>query len=122
MQVADAAPASMTLDLSPLQRPRIGIAPGELFDNELPPARQAELAAAAVPPAPTVPPLPYTYAGKLIDGDNYIIFLTHGDKNYSVRVGDTLGDWRIKAIRPPQMILSYLPMQAEVPLMIGEAN
>ena len=122
MRVADAAPASMLLDLTPLQQPRIGSAPGELFDNELPPAKQAELAAAAAPPQPTVPALPYTYAGKLIDGDRYIVFLTAGDKNYSVRVGDTLGDWRVKAIRPPQMILSYVPMQAEVPLKIGEAN
>ena len=122
MRVADAAPASMVLDLTPLQQPRIGSAPGELFDNGLSPDKQAELAAATAPPKPTVPALPYTYAGKLIDGDRYIVFLTAGDKNYSVRVGDTLGDWRVKAIRPPQMILSYVPMQAEVPLKIGEAN
>ena len=122
MRVADAAPASMVLDLTPLQQPRIGSAPGELFDNGLSPDKQAELAAAAAPPKPTVPALPYTYAGKLIDGDRYIVFLTEGDRNYSVRVGDTLGDWRVKAITPPQMILSYVPMQAEVPLKIGEAN
>ena len=122
MRVADSTPSSTVLDLGPLQRPRMGIAPGELFDTELPPSQQTELAAAAAPLQPTVPPLPYTYAGKLIDGDRYIVFLTAGDKNYSVRVGDTLGDWRVKAIRPPQMILSYVPMQAEVPLKIGEAN
>ena len=111
-----------TLDLTVLQQPRLGAAPGELFDSEPPPDKQAELAAAAAPPPPVVPVLPYTYAGKLIDGDSYIVFLSEGDKNYSVRAGDALGDWRVKAIRPPQMILSYVPMQAEVPLMIGEAN
>lgn len=110
-----------TLDLTVLHQPRLGAAPGELFDSEPPPDKQAELVAAA-PPPPAVPPLPYIYAGKLIDGDSYIVFLSEGDKNYSVRVGDALGDWRVKAIRPPQMILSYVPMQAEVPLMIGEAN
>ena len=122
MSVTDAAPASMLLDLTPLQQSRIGTAPGNLFDSELPPSQQAELAAAAAGPKPTVPALPYTYAGKLIDGDSYIVFLTEGDRNYSVRVGDALGDWRVMAITPPQMILNYVPMQAEVPLMIGEAN
>ena len=120
--VRSVPPQPPRLDLAVLQQPRLGAAPGELFDSEPPPDKQAELAAAAAPQVPAVPALPYTYAGKLIDGDDYIVFLTQGDKNYSVRVGDALGDWRVEAIRPPRMILSYVPMQAEVPLMIGEAN
>ena len=69
-----------------------------------------------------IPPLPFTYAGKLEDHGQYTVFLSIGDKNISVKTGDVVGDWKVKEITPTRMILSYQPLRADVPLMIGESH
>jgi len=67
-----------------------------------------------------IPPVPFTYAGKLEDHGQYTVFLSMGDKNMSVKTGDTVGDWKVKEIDATRMILSYQPLRADVPLLIGE--
>lgn len=67
-----------------------------------------------------IPPVPFTYAGKLEDHGQYTVFLSMGDKNMSVKTGDTVGDWKVKEIDANRMILSYQPLRADVPLLIGE--
>ncbi len=108
------------LDITRLRRAPLSETPGDLFSTEIPASEKIESAPVAV--AEVIPPLPFVYAGKLEDDGSYIVFLTSGDKNYSVRVGDVIDRWQVKSVHPPQMILSYLPLKSEVPLMIGEVN
>lgn len=109
-----------TTDLAYQPRPRIEGEPENLFPGDAPPE---EAAAAAPPPKPTTPPLPFSYAGKLVEEGNALVFLTQGNRNLAVRSGDVIdGVWRVESIRPPTMMMSYLPLKTVVPLVIGETN
>ncbi|MEZ0231596.1 MAG: hypothetical protein ACAH12_02050 [Methylophilaceae bacterium] len=109
------------LNIDRLLRPRADDAPENLFNADLPITQQLQEVAAAPPPV-EIPAIPYIYAGKLEEDGHYIVFLTKGGRSYVVREGDDIGKWQVKTIQPPQMILSYKPLQAEVPMSIGEVN
>ncbi|WP_232219932.1 hypothetical protein [Pseudogulbenkiania sp. MAI-1] len=73
------------------------------------------------PPAP--PPLPFTYLGKVIDGGQVTVFVTQGDRNLAVKTGDVIdGTYRVDAIAPPMMTLTFLPLSMQQSLEIGGAN
>ena len=66
------------------------------------------------PPPPQAPPLPFTYLGKMIDGEQTTVFLTRQDRNYVVRLGDTLdGSYRVEKIEEDRVALTYLPLGTE---------
>ena len=71
---------------------------------------------------PQTPALPFIYAGKLVNNGQLTVFLSKGALNYTVREGDVIGKWQVKRIEPPQMIMSYRPLNTEVPMMIGDIN
>jgi hypothetical protein len=74
-------------------------------------------------PAPQAPPLPYTYIGKMVEGGQIVVFLTSGQRNYTVRNGDKLDDiYQVDDIKPTLMLLTYLPLNLQQSLMIGSAN
>lgn len=75
------------------------------------------------PPPPAAPPLPFTYMGKLLQGDQWAVFLTAPDRNYMVKPGDVIEDtYRVEEVRAPMMTLTYLPLNMKQTLYIGEAN
>ena len=75
---------------------------------------------AAGPPPP--PPVPFAYMGKMLEGGETVVFLTRGDRNYVVRKGATIdGQYRVDAIGPRTMVLTYLPARAKQSLAIGSA-
>ncbi|PKO25951.1 MAG: hypothetical protein CVU35_01505 [Betaproteobacteria bacterium HGW-Betaproteobacteria-8] len=116
-----ASPTQSTeLNMDKLQRAPLSETPGNLFNVE--PADAEPAGTEAVAAVVEIPPLPFVYVGKLEDQGRYIVFLTSGNKNYSVVVGDVIDQWQVKSVRPPQMILSYLPLKSDVPLIIGEVN
>lgn len=72
------------------------------------------------PPAPSAPPLPFTYLGKSLQDGVWEIYLARGERTYLVRDGATLdGTWRVEAIRPPVLTLTYLPLEHVQQLNIG---
>ncbi|MEQ6292120.1 hypothetical protein ACFPAG_16055 [Vogesella sp. GCM10023246] len=75
-------------------------------------------------PAPPSPPaLPFTYIGKLVDGDQVTVFVSNGDRNLVLKNHDVVdGTYRVEAITPPVMRLTYLPLQMQQTLDIGGAN
>ena len=78
----------------------------------------------APPPAPPSPPQPpplaYAFMAKLIDGETTVVFLTKGERNYTVRLGDTVdGTYRVEKIGERTMTLAYLPLDARQALEIG---
>ncbi len=72
------------------------------------------------PPAPVAPPLPFVYIGKAAADGSWEVFLSRGDKTYSVRDKTVIdGTYRVDAIAPPNLTLTYLPLNQVQQLNIG---
>ena len=85
--------------------------------------RAAAALALLLPPPPEPPPLPFTYIGKLLQGDRTAVFLTTPDRNYMVKPGDVIENtYRVEKVRAPTMTLTYLPLNMKQTLYIGEAK
>lgn len=75
-------------------------------------------------PAPPMPPaLPFVYLGKLIDGNQVTVFVSKGDRNLALKVGDAIdGMYQVDLIAPPMMTFTYLPLRMQQSLEIGGTN
>jgi len=78
----------------------------------------------APPPPPMAPPLPFKYMGRFAEANaSLVIFLTAGDRLYSVRVGDVIDEtYRVEKLTPSELIFIYLPMDERQALPIAEAS
>lgn len=95
--------------------------PGNLFQVDRPPPPPKALAAR--PAKPVAPPLPYVYMGKMLERGELTIFLTRQDKPYVVHAGDVLDNqYRVDAIHPPVVELTYLPLKQKQVLNIGASK
>ena len=66
---------------------------------------------AARPPAPTAPPIPYKYAGKIVQEGQLSVLLANGDKVFPVKEGEVLdGTYRIESISDTRITLVYMPL------------
>jgi hypothetical protein len=84
-----------------------------------PPAPPAAAPVAAAPP-PSAPPLPFTFIGKSLQDGVWEIYLARGDRTHSVRENTVIdGTYRVDAIRPPVLTLTYLPLNEVQQLNIG---
>ena len=74
----------------------------------------------APPPAPMAPPLPFSYIGKAAADGAWEVYLSRADKVYVVRVKTVIdGTYRVDAIAPPLMSLTYLPLNQVQQINIG---
>lgn len=72
------------------------------------------------PPPPQAPPLPFTYIGKAASDGAWEVFLARGDKTYVVRAQAVIdGVYRVDAVAPPMLKLTYLPLNQSQQLNIG---
>lgn len=72
------------------------------------------------PPPPSAPPLPFSYIGKAAADGAWEVYLARADKIYVVRAKTVIdGVYRVDAIAPPLMSLTYLPMNLVQQLNIG---
>lgn len=72
------------------------------------------------PPPPSAPPLPYTFIGKSLQDGQWEVYLARGDRTYLVRDKTTIdGTYRVDAIRPPVLTLTYLPLEQVQQINIG---
>lgn len=121
--VAMPAPREVVTTLLPQPRAGLQHKPRDLFHIEPPPrpvVASVSPAALAPPPPPMAPPLPYTYMGKLAEQGQFSVFLTRNGKPYVARPGDVLdGQYRVDAIDPPVLELTYLPLAQKQTLNIG---
>lgn len=116
-------PAKHAVMHAPVQwpRPQAAHEPGDLFPDAQ--ASEAESVAEVAPARPEMPPSPFVYAGKLVDEGRYRVFLSQGERNLTVQTGDVIDHvWKVEAIRPPTMVLSYLPLKTRLILPIGEPD
>jgi hypothetical protein len=74
----------------------------------------------APPPPPTAPPLPFTFIGKSVGDGAWEVYLARGDRTYVVRADTVIdGTYRVDAIAPPVLTLTYLPLNQVQQLNIG---
>ncbi|KQW88394.1 hypothetical protein ASC94_23465 [Massilia sp. Root418] len=72
------------------------------------------------PPPPQAPPLPFTYIGKAASDGAWEVFLARADKTYVVRAQTVIdGVYRVDAVAPPTLKLTYLPLNQSQQLNIG---
>jgi len=73
------------------------------------------------PPAPTAPPLPYTYVGSYApSGERATYFLARGDRVVDAHVGDKLeGSLLFEKVEGGQLVFNYLPLNIRQTLPAG---
>jgi hypothetical protein len=72
------------------------------------------------PPPPAAPPLPFTYLGKSVGQGSWEVYLARGDQTFIVHVDSVIdGVYRVDAIAPPTMKLTYLPLKQVQQINIG---
>lgn len=75
----------------------------------------------APPPAP--PPLPFVYLGKLLDDGEITVFVAFNGRNIAVKANEVIeSTYRVDAIDPRSMVLTYLPLDMKQTLSLGERN
>ncbi|NHZ61774.1 hypothetical protein [Massilia genomosp. 1] len=71
-------------------------------------------------PPPSAPPLPFVFIGKAVGEGAWEVFLARGDKTYIVLNKMVIdGVYRVDAIAPPTLTLTYLPLNQVQQLNIG---
>lgn len=62
--------------------------------------------------ANTAPPLPFGYAGKVMERGQWTVFLTRADEILAVREGDKIDSiYWVKSVQPPKMEFTYSPLE-----------
>jgi hypothetical protein len=85
-----------------------------------PPPPPAPAQAAPPPPPPMAPPLPFTFIGKSVGDGVWEVYLARGDRTYTARTNEVIdGTYRVDAIAPPILRLTYLPLNLVQQLNIG---
>lgn len=113
--VAAAAPSSAAAVMASTAKP------ANLFPvgNWAPPPPKVAKAIAVVRQAP---PLPFTYLGKVLEGNSIVVFLSEGDRTHLVRTGDVVANYRVQQVTPSDMTLLYIPLDETQKLNFGSSN
>lgn len=73
--------------------------------------------------APSAPPMPFQFVGKLSDRSDLQVFLQNGEKIYVVRKGDVIDEtWRIEGISDVELSFVYLPLHLSQTLSVGSTQ
>lgn len=99
---------------------------GELFGSNAPvraaPKHKAPVEAAAPPPAPVAPPMPYRVAGQVVHDGPPRVVLARDDRVFFVREGDMLeGGYRVESIKSDAVTLVYTPLDERQTLAVASA-
>lgn len=72
------------------------------------------LAAPQAAPAPSAPPLPFKYFGKVIDQGKLEVFVMRGDELISIAAGKNIdAEYRVERITDTSIRFTYLPLKAK---------
>lgn len=75
------------------------------------------------PPPPTAPRLPFTYLGKKAENGSWEVYLSRGDQTIIVQEKMVIdGTYRVDTIKPPTLVLTYLPLSQTQTLTIGDPD
>lgn len=77
-----------------------------LVDLFSPLTMPTEIASATAPANIPEPVNPYTYDGRVLDGTQWIVFLTDGTNQFSLREGERFADgWKVRRLTEHQLVL-----------------
>ena len=123
---AESAQAPAAIDLARLQRGAAAAPAGDPFSPRSfapPPARRAQAAPGASEPPPSAPPLPFAYAGKLVQDGRTEFFVLRGDELISIAAGQNIdADYRVEAISASSIAFTYLPLKTRQSLELEESG
>lgn len=121
-QTAGKAAAAPDLDLAKLTRAEAAAPQGDPFAPRsfAPPPRQA---AAAPQQRPSAPPLPFAYAGKLVQDGTTELFVKRGNELVSIAAGQNIdAEYRVDAISESSIRFTYLPLNERQSLQLDEVD
>lgn len=116
---AEQQPSEVHFDLAAIKRPIPKVAhTAGLFDSKSwyapPPAPIVAAPAYVPPPQPTAPSLPFTFIGRMLDGNEVTVFLSNNDRRYAVKEKDVLDEtYRIDKIGEGEALLTHLPTNTQ---------
>jgi hypothetical protein len=116
---AEQASSEMHFDLAAIKRPiPKSVRTTGLFDSKSwyapPPAPVVTAPAYVPPPQPTAPTLPFTFIGRMLDGNEVTVFLSSSDRRYAVKEKDVLDDtYRVDRIGEGEAVLTHLPTNTQ---------
>jgi hypothetical protein len=122
-------PAEPDIDVSKLVRPaqeaRLDPAKDPFARRSFAPAQAPQPRGVAA--AAAAPPLPFVYLGKMIEDGKLAVFLSRGEKSYSVHAdgkqGQKLDDeYRIDKVTETRVTFTYLPSKTRQTLDIPAVN
>lgn len=71
------------------------------------------------PPVPSAPPLPFRYLGRLVDGENAIVFLERNQQVFSAAAGQRVEDlYQLESVSDSTLQFVYLPLGTRQTLAI----
>lgn len=74
------------------------------------------------PPQPVAPTLSFKYIGKMIDGNEVVLFLTKNGRQYTAKVNDVLDEnYKVEKITDSMAVLTYLPMNIQQTLAFNSS-
>lgn len=118
--VKSVPPASGTALLAREPR-RFDNEPAEFFKVVRPPPVAAKPTPAAERPA--APPLPFKYLGRMDEGETSVLLLSFQGQDIMARTGETVGGrYRVDEIAEASIRFTYLPLNEQQTLKIGERN
>lgn len=72
---------------------------------------------------PMAPALPFSFLGKQKTESGWEVFLSRGETTFIVRESQAFADsYRVESIHPPQMTVTYLPLDQTQTLAIGASQ
>jgi hypothetical protein len=84
-----------------------------------PPPPKVKAGPPPAPPKPVAPPLPYTFAGRMLQDGTIYVFLARGDRVITAKQGDTIeGVYRVDSISETQVGLTYVPLNEKQALTV----
>lgn len=122
-----AMPEPAVTDTLP-QRDALGKPKQEIFGFQTwqpppPPPPKVLAGPPPAPPPPVPPPNPYRFAGRFLQDGQMQVFLTRGEYPVQIKVGDVLeGTYRIEAISPNNIAMTYLPLDYKETIVIPAAG
>ena len=126
---AAASGQRLLLDLERLRTARAQPPGAELFAVKSwalpppPPPPPPPPQAAPAPVAPSAPPLPFVFMGRMTEEDRVSVFLVKDERAYIAAVGDVIeGTYRLEKIEPRQVTLLYLPLDMVQTLALKDPN
>lgn len=118
--------AQLDIDLDKLRRTEPAAVRSDPFAPRsfAPPPEAAPAPARAVrAAAPSAPPLPFRYVGKLIANGKTEVFVMRGEELLSIASGQNIdGQYRVDAITESSIRFTYLPLKTRQSIDLEEAS